>query len=154
MSPRALTLTLGAAIIVVANGFALAGVALNRSGEAGSRLALSQRELERPAEWGASREDSSLALALNWRLQRTRLEPEGAYWTFGGSPAWLDERRDLDGQQALLAADPGVEQAVRAEQQARERLEREEHDNSRCSRSTSATIWVRCGRNTPSAAAT
>jgi hypothetical protein len=76
MSPRALTFALGATIIVVANASALDGVAWNRSGEAGSRLALSPRELAGPAEWGASREDSSLALALNWRLPPTKLERE------------------------------------------------------------------------------
>lgn len=181
MNPRALTFALGAAIIVVANGIALGGVAWNRGGEAESRLTLSQRELAKPLEWRARREDSSLALSLQWRSPRPGFEPyEGSYWTHGGSPAWLDERRlvelgfdverakaegwrsqkalrkserevlvvlELAGsawrqaleqarghlaeRQAQLAADPGAEQAVRAEQQARERLDREERENSR-----------------------
>lgn len=181
MSSRALTLALGAAIIVVANAIALGGVAWSRSGEAGSRLTLSQRELARPGEWRGGREDSSLALSLKWRLPRPGAEPyERSYGSLGGSPAWLDERRmaelgfdverakaegprsqkylrkserevlvvlELAGpawqqvleqarrhlaeQQALLAANPGSEQAVRAEQQAQQRLDREERDNSR-----------------------
>lgn len=94
MSPRALTFAQGAAIIVAANGVALGGVAWNRSGEAESRLALSQRELARPAAWRASREDSSLALALQWRSPRRTPAPyEGDDWRFGGNPTWLDEQR-------------------------------------------------------------
>lgn len=181
MSPRALTFALGAAIILAANAVALGGVAWNRSGEPASRVALSQRELARPPEWRASREDSSLALSLKWRVPRAGLEPyEETYWRFGGSPAWLDERRlaelgfdverakvagahsqralrkserevrvvlELAGaawrqaldqarshlaeQQALLAASPDAEQRIRAEKLARERLAREEHENSR-----------------------
>ncbi len=53
MTSRTLTIAIGAALILVANGVALTGVAYNRSGEPDSRLNLSQRELGRPCPLGS-----------------------------------------------------------------------------------------------------
>jgi len=182
MNTRTLALALGGAIIVVANAVALGGVAWNRSGEPESRLALSQRELAKTAEWRAHHEDSGLALSLKWRIPRAGQEAyeKNGYWSYGGSPSWLDERRlaelgfdverakaqgagqqpylrkserevlvvlelagaaweqalegarrNLADKQAALAAEPDAEQAIRAEKQARDWLEREERHNSR-----------------------
>lgn len=94
MTPRTLTLVIGAALILVANGVALTGVAYNRSGEPESLLNLSQRELERPWNGYRNQENSSLSLALEWRVLAPDAEPYYApYDSRGGSPAWLDEKR-------------------------------------------------------------
>jgi hypothetical protein len=87
------TLAAGAALILLANAVALTGVWLNRSGEADSRLTLSQRELGMPWGWGMSKENSGLALALNWRVADPGAgEFYGSGYGFsGGVPEWLDE---------------------------------------------------------------
>ncbi|MCY1269592.1 hypothetical protein D9M68_508400 [compost metagenome] len=56
----------GLALIGLTNAVALAGVWYNRSGEADSRLLLSERELKRSHEW-SRHENSGLALRLDWR---------------------------------------------------------------------------------------
>ena len=88
-------LAAGAALILLANAVALVGVYLNRSGEADSRMTLSQRELSMPWRGGMVRENSGLALALNWRVIETST---GEYFgsgfgANGGTPDWLDESR-------------------------------------------------------------
>ncbi len=94
MTPRTLTLVIGAALILVANGVALTGVAYNRSGEPESRLTLSQRELARPWNWDGNKENSGLSLILEWRVPDPDTESYYAYYGRpGGSPAWLDEKR-------------------------------------------------------------
>lgn len=57
----------GLALIGLTNAIALGGVWFNRSGEPDSRLLLSERELHRDHDW-TLRENSGLALRLDWRL--------------------------------------------------------------------------------------
>lgn len=59
----------GLALILLTNAVALAGVWYNRQGQAESSLLLSERELLRDHE-GPSRENSGLALRLDWRSPR------------------------------------------------------------------------------------
>jgi hypothetical protein len=106
------TLELGAALILLTNAVALTGVYLNRSGEAEGRMTLSQRELGTPWGWGMARENSGLALALNWRVTDANV---GEYYgsgfgTNGGTPDWLDETRmaALGFDMAAMAADPAT----------------------------------------------
>ncbi|MCM2288029.1 MAG: DUF4824 family protein [Sulfuritalea sp.] len=86
------TLAAGAALILLANAVALIGVYLNRSGEPDSRMTLSQRELSMPWGWGIVKENSGLALNLNWRVMDAGA---GDYFSSGvgfsgGAPRWLD----------------------------------------------------------------
>lgn len=62
------TAALGAALIAVTNAVALLGVAYNRSGEPESVLTLSPREIGKAGDWGFGRENSSIELALRWRM--------------------------------------------------------------------------------------
>ena len=62
----------GLALITGVNAIALGGVAYNRSGEAESTLRLSERELRAPYKWSGSKENSGLALHLDWRTSPTR----------------------------------------------------------------------------------
>lgn len=92
------TLALGLALIVVTNAVALIGVAYNRS-EAESTLHLTQRELAHPYPypWRGARENSGIALRLEWRV----LDEETAeqryfamlYPSAGGAPSWLDKAK-------------------------------------------------------------
>lgn len=59
----------GLALILLSNAVALAGAWYNRQGEPESRLQLTERELWRDHD-GPSRENSGLALRLNWRSPR------------------------------------------------------------------------------------
>ncbi len=59
----------GLALILLTNAVALAGVWYNRQGQPESSLLLSERELLRDHE-GPSRENSGLALRLDWRSPR------------------------------------------------------------------------------------
>ena len=94
----------GIALVVLANAVALGGVAYNRSGEPEATLALTERELRLPHDWGRNRDNSGLSLTLDWRAigpdpsdARRYGEP---YTTFGGpflsinrTPAWLDSAK-------------------------------------------------------------
>ncbi len=92
LTPRN-TLAAGALLILLANAVALIGVYLNRSGEAESRLTLSQRELTMPWGWATAKENSGLALSLNWRVIDPSVGEFGGYGFSGGTPDWLDEAR-------------------------------------------------------------
>lgn len=89
------TLAAGALLILLANAVALIGVYLNRSGEPDSRLTLSQRELTPPWGWGMAKENSGMALRLNWRVIDASAGEyfDGGYGVSGGTPEWLDEAR-------------------------------------------------------------
>ncbi|MFA4970583.1 MAG: DUF4824 family protein [Sulfuritalea sp.] len=88
------TFAAGALLILLANVVALIGVYLNRSGEPDSRLTLSQRELTLPWGWGRAKENSGMALRLNWRvIDAGAGEYFGGYDVSGGTPEWLDEAR-------------------------------------------------------------
>lgn len=89
------TLIAGLALILAVNAIALAGVAYNRSGEAESTLALSERELQAPYGRWNSKENSGVTLNLRWRVYGGDT-PQGAFYaydSFGGVAAWLDESR-------------------------------------------------------------
>ena len=92
LTPRN-TLAAGVLLILLANAVALIGVYFNRSGEAESRLALSQRELTMPWGWGIAKENSGLAVSLNWRVIDPSVGEFGGYGFSGGTPDWLDETR-------------------------------------------------------------
>jgi len=64
---RTRTLVLGLALIVVTNTVALIGVSYNRSAVE-STLHLTQRELAHPYPWRGARENSGIALDLQWRV--------------------------------------------------------------------------------------
>lgn len=86
------TLAAGFALILLANAVALTGIYLNRSGEPEARMTLSQRELSMPWGWGMAKENSGLALNLNWRVMDAGA---GDYFGSGvgfsgGTPQWLD----------------------------------------------------------------
>lgn len=79
-------------VIVLTNAVALGGAWWNRSGEAESRLALSQRELRLP--WGGlDRESSGLALTLNWRVVPSDRNAAYLEYSSGGAPEWLDKAK-------------------------------------------------------------
>jgi Domain of unknown function (DUF4824) len=81
----------GLALIAVTNAVALLGAAYNR-GDADSTLRLSQRELE-PASSAGGRDNSGLALGLEWRALQADTKERG--WSSGhyGSPEWLDRAK-------------------------------------------------------------
>lgn len=86
------TLAAGALLILLANAVALIGVYLNRGGEPESRLTLSQRELTLPWGWGMAKENSGMALRLNWRVIDASAGEyfDGGFGFSGGTPEWLD----------------------------------------------------------------
>lgn len=104
------TLLAGVALILLANGVALMGVYFNRSGEAEARMTLSQRELVMPWGWPRTKENSGLALGLNWRVNAASAGEyyDGGYGYSGGTPDWLDEPRmkALGFDIATVADDP------------------------------------------------
>ena len=89
------TLLAGCALIVLVNALALGGAAYNRAGEPDSLLLLSERELLATNGRWLSPENDGMVLTLAWRV----LPTEGSDnfhrdWAFfGGSPAWLDQRK-------------------------------------------------------------
>lgn len=89
------TLGAGAALILLVNAVALTGVYFNRSGEPEARLTLTQRELGMPWDWHVARDNSGLALGLNWRVNDGNAVEYyyGGYGYHGGTPEWLDEPR-------------------------------------------------------------
>jgi hypothetical protein len=91
-SPRH-TLAAGAGLILAVNAIALAGVAYNRSGEPDSVLRLTERDLRRQYDgWGFARENSGLALKLQWRVRTQdaeRTEDFNPFIAYRGEPVWL-----------------------------------------------------------------
>ena len=91
-------LWLGLALIAGVNAIALGGVAFNRSAVE-SRLVLGERELHMPFRYGDDREDSGVALAVDWQVAPGDGQPRmPGYSFFGGyginaSPAWLDDAK-------------------------------------------------------------
>lgn len=87
---------LGLGLIAVANALALGGVAWNRS-QVDSRLALSERELQAPYEYGDEAEDSGVALNVVWRVapgsdgaEDIGAAPSWLGYDYARAPAWLD----------------------------------------------------------------
>lgn len=87
-------LWLGVALLLLVNLIVLAGVGWNRSGEPGSRLVLSERELADP--WGNyhSGENSGIALRIDWRMAGST-----GRWHYPGVPD-----QDADAQNWLTEA--------------------------------------------------
>ncbi|HMK14321.1 MAG TPA: DUF4824 family protein [Burkholderiales bacterium] len=89
------TLVSGALLILVANGFALASVAYNRSAKE-SELKLTERELNKTyVDYGY--ESSGMELNLNWRVPLQNDPSEMNYGTsipwFGSFANWLDKAK-------------------------------------------------------------
>ncbi len=91
---RARTLAVGLGLIALTNAVALGGVWWNRAAVHESTLILSERELGLPWRALRNRENSGLALNLNWRVaDREAGEFISGYTINGGSPEWLDGDR-------------------------------------------------------------
>jgi hypothetical protein len=88
------TLVAGLALILGTNAVVLAGVAYNRGGEPEARLRLTERELAAPHSWGFERENSGLAMRLQWRVAAPRAASDDSvdygYGGYGGEAGWLD----------------------------------------------------------------
>ena len=87
----------GAGLILITNAVVLIGAAYNRSAPPDSVLRLTQREA-RPSyrSWGI-RENSGLALTVQWRVPtQDRADPNlpmVSYGPYGGTVAWLDRAK-------------------------------------------------------------
>lgn len=94
---RRYTLFAGLALILVVNGIALSGVALNRSGEPESQVQLSERELQLPYGRWNNKENSGVELSLRWRVHvgNDAPDPYVGYGSYGGTASWLDEAKML-----------------------------------------------------------
>jgi hypothetical protein len=93
------SLIAGVSLIVVVNAIALGGVAYNRSSNPESTLRLSERELGAPMRGYGNKENSGIALALNWRvLPPDTHDAKKHAWAYaynGGSPDWLNPTKML-----------------------------------------------------------
>ena len=93
------SLIAGVGLIVVVNAIVLGGVAYNRSSEPESALRLSERELAAPMRGYGNKENSGIALALNWRvLPAETHDAKKNAWAYaynGGSPDWLNPTKML-----------------------------------------------------------
>lgn len=99
------TLIGGLALILLTNAVALLGVYWNRSGEPESALTLTQRELQTPYNWGMNRENSGMALHLNWRVLSA--DKSWSYPYARRNPEWLDQAKMLSlGFEAMPADAP------------------------------------------------
>ena len=91
---RGRTLAIGLGLIVLTNAVALGGVWWNRAAAPENSLTLSERELGLPWRALRNRENSGLALNLNWRVaDREAGEFVSGYTVNGGTPEWLDGAR-------------------------------------------------------------
>jgi len=93
---RTHTLVAGIVLILATNAVALLGVAYNRS-EPESTLRLTERELNLPYNWGFEKENSGIALSLQWRVlarqDEVRFVLGTSYTGFGNAPDWLDKAK-------------------------------------------------------------
>lgn len=91
------TLIAGLALILATNAVALLGVAYNRGEQPESILKLTERELRLPYSWGFEKENSGIALTLQWRVlsrENRRLDGWQTSATgFGSVPDWLDKAK-------------------------------------------------------------
>jgi len=91
---RTHTLAVGLGLIALTNAVALIGVAWNRSGEPQALLQLTQRELQLPYSSYNRRDNSGLALEMQWRVLGAESDEASLHaWQYpgmGGSPEWLD----------------------------------------------------------------
>jgi len=111
--PGAWLVWAGGALIIAVNAIVLGGVSWNRSGEPLAQAQLSERELGIPYYWqaGMSKENSGLALQLEWRVGKRSAEPFDPAqhpMIHDRSADWLDEKKLLSlgfRTPALLDAD-------------------------------------------------
>ena len=106
----------GVGLIVMVNAIVLGGVAYNRSGEPESMLRLSERELSAPMRRYSNKENSGLALSLNWRvLPRAAHGVNRPSWGYGESPDWLDRDKivALGFERSVLGQFPDAPSRVR-----------------------------------------
>lgn len=93
---RTHTLVAGIVLILATNAVVLLGVAYNRS-EPESTLRLTERELHLPYNWGFEKENSGIALSLQWRVLTEQAEGlfglGTSYTGFGNAPDWLDKAK-------------------------------------------------------------
>lgn len=109
---RAHTLAAGVVLIVLTNAVALGGVMMNRSREPESRLTLTERELPLSYDSLTQRENSGIALRLDWRVlgeQAADLD----YADYGSQPAWLDAARMVALGFDVPAGEPMAESSKR-----------------------------------------
>jgi len=91
---------IAAAFLILVNVIVLAGINTNRSGEANARLQLTERELVMPYRSRRQKENSGLALKLNWGIIPEKLFTSN-YRKYGlysyGTPGWLtkDKLKEL-----------------------------------------------------------
>ena len=83
------------AVLLLTNAVVLGGAAWNRSGAPEAKLALSQSELRLPFSRNGylfSREDSELALSLDWRIESEWKNNDSPYYSGSrwAPPLWLD----------------------------------------------------------------
>ncbi|HYA38380.1 MAG TPA: DUF4824 family protein [Candidatus Methylomirabilis sp.] len=90
------TLVAGVVLILATNAVALVGVAYNRS-EPESTLKLTERELHLPYSWGFEKENSGIALTLQWRVLAEEDKGFNSWQTnaagFGGVPDWINKAK-------------------------------------------------------------
>lgn len=87
---RRYSMIAGIALILVTNLVALLGVTYNHSGMPDSTLKLSQRELDIPYRWGLSKDNSGIALRLQWRFPGSLNQ----YQQYDDNdPGWLDKAK-------------------------------------------------------------
>ncbi len=93
---RTHTLVAGVALILATNAVALLGVAYNRS-EPESTLKLTERELRLPYSWGFEKENSGIALTLQWRVLIGEDNNFRGWQTsavgFGSALEWIDKAK-------------------------------------------------------------
>lgn len=87
------TLIGGLALILLTNAIALLGVYRNRADKPESMLTLTERELHQPYRWGVKRENSGIALNLDWRV--ISADKSWNYPHARGNPEWLDQAKML-----------------------------------------------------------
>ncbi len=83
-----------ASFLVLVNVIVLAGISYNRSGEVITKLQLTERELSLPYRSHRQKENSGLALRLNWNFIPDELD-RNRYSKYGlqryNSPTWLSK---------------------------------------------------------------
>lgn len=84
------TLIAGSALILLTNAVALGGAGYNRSGEAESQLAFTQRELNQSY---SGSDNSGITLSLNWRIATKNGKYFDGRWE---TPVWLDKAKMVE----------------------------------------------------------
>jgi hypothetical protein len=99
-------------LVLVTNGVVLLDVYANRTGEPDAVVMMTERELQLPAQYDMTKENSGLSLHVKWRVQNEEVRFEKFSYEYSTSPAWLD-RRKLAGLGFDTTADPTSEEGKR-----------------------------------------